>query len=299
MSTKRVLVLGGTGMLGHKLVQVLPDHGYEVWASLRGKPVELSRFGLLSEERIVGGVEATDVDSIRQAFVKSDPDVVVNAVGVVKQKREAGNATISIEINSLLPNRLYDLCREFDSALLSISTDCVFKGDRGRYDEEDATDAEDLYGRSKALGEIRGKNAVTIRTSIIGRELRSTQGLLEWFISQNGQTVFGFKNAFFSGLSTEALANAIARYVLPSRQLEGIYHVSADRISKFELLKKIRAALDLDIKIVAKGDPRIDRSLDSTRFSEMTGFEAPSWDDMIRGIAEDPTPYEEWRKLST
>ncbi|MCO6509245.1 MAG: SDR family oxidoreductase [Aridibacter famidurans] len=298
MSGLKVLVLGAGGMLGHKLVQQLPRHGVETWAAVRGN-IDLSRYGFAAEDRVIGSVEATAPESVRKAVELVGPDAIVNAIGVIKQREEAKHAAHTIEINALFPHRLYGICRDAGARLVHISTDCVFAGSRGSYREEDLTDARDLYGRSKALGEVVSEGAITLRTSIIGRELGSSHGLLEWFISNGGGTVRGFTNAFFSGFTTEALADIIAGRILLNPDLEGLYHVASERISKFDLLSLINERLDLGITIEPDEDLAIDRSLDASKFERETGFRTPGWTEMIESLAEDPSPYKEWRSLTT
>ncbi|HUF05033.1 MAG TPA: SDR family oxidoreductase [Aridibacter sp.] len=299
MSGLKVLVLGAGGMLGHKLVQRLPGNGFDTWAGVRVLSEEFARYGIAREEKIVGGIDATNPDSFRMAIESVGPDAVINAIGVIKQKEVAEQAANTIEINSLFPHRLNEICREAGARLVHISTDCVFAGTSGGYTEADAPDAQDLYGRSKALGEVSSEGAVTIRTSIIGRELRSSHGLLEWFISNAGGTVRGFVNAYFSGFTTEALAGVIASKILDISDMKGIYHVASERISKYGLLNRVNERLELGITIEPDEALVIDRSLDASRFSEETGFAAPTWDEMIEGLAKDASPYEEWRKPST
>ncbi|QQS43153.1 MAG: SDR family oxidoreductase [Acidobacteriota bacterium] len=294
----RVLVLGAGGMLGHKLVQRLPNHGVETWAGVRGGG-DLSRFRFISERRVIGSVEAGEPESVRKAVRLAGPDVVVNAVGVIKQKEEAKHSALTIEINALFPHRLHEICRDAGARLVHISTDCVFSGSRGGYTEEDPTDAQDLYGRSKALGEVVSEGAVTVRTSIIGRELGTSHGLLEWFFSNAGGTVRGFTKAYFSGFTTGALTDIIAGQILPRRDLQGLYHVASERISKFDLLSRVNERLDLGITIEPDETLAIDRSLDGSKFARETGFRAPEWSEMIEGLAEDPSPYQEWRNLTT
>lgn len=298
MSGLKVLVLGAGGMLGHKLVQRLPHHGVDTWAAVRGTN-DISRFGLASEEKVIGFVDATAPESVRRAVELIGPDAVINAIGVIKQKEEAKHAAHTIEINALFPHRLYGICRDLGARLVHISTDCVFAGSGGNYREEDATDARDLYGRSKALGEVVSEGAITLRTSIIGRELSSSHGLLEWFMSNSGGTVRGFTKAFFSGFTTETLADIIASRILLDPELQGLYHVASERISKYDLLNLVNERLDLGITIEADEGLAIDRSLNASKFERETGFRAPGWNEMIESLAEDPSPYEEWRSLTT
>lgn len=291
----RVLIFGGNGMLGHKLVQSFRDK-FDVWTTLRGKCADVGRFGIFDAEKTIENIDAAEPGTILKAIETSRPDVVINAVGVIKQLPTSKDVVNTLTINSIFPHRLAELAGLFDFRLICISTDCVFEGTQGNYSEDDKPDATDLYGRSKNLGEVIGPNCITLRTSIIGRELENTHSLVEWFLSNRGKTVNGFINAIYSGFPTIVFADIIESLILLHRDLTGLYHVSSDPINKFELLKLIKSKFGLDIEIEPFEDFRIDRSLDSTRFREATGLLSPSWDEMIERMVEDQTPYDKWRK---
>jgi len=215
-------------------------------------------------------------------------------VGVVKQLPEARSPIPSISVNALFPHRLAEMCSERNMRLIHISTDCVFSGNKGQYVESDISDANDLYGRTKFLGEISGKNCVTIRSSIVGRQLSGTSGIIEWFFSQKGQ-VRGYRKSIFSGLTTYALANIIRILIEGHRSVEGLYHVSGEPINKYDLLKKLKKALKLDIEIIPDDHVVVDRSLDGTKFRELTHIDMPAWDEMMKDFVERVRDYEEWR----
>ncbi len=285
----RVLVLGCTGMLGHKLYQQLSGSA-ETWATVRGEPQSLQRFGFYCPDRIIGSVDARHPETVRRAIDLSRPDWVVNCVGIVKQLPAGKQPIPCISVNSLFPHLVSEMCANAGARFVHISTDCVFSGVKGGYTEDDPTDAEDLYGRSKALGEVTDKHAITLRTSIIGRELSSQLGLVEWFLAQSG-CVRGFTEAYFSGLTTLELAKVIERTILDPRDLSGVYQVSAARIDKYSLLELLRGALGHEIEIVRDGTVKIDRSLNSARFRTATGYEPPGWEEMISAMTADPTCY--------
>jgi dTDP-4-dehydrorhamnose reductase len=289
---EKVLVLGGAGMLGHKIVQTLGQR-FDVWATFR----EAAPPELLAADRAVRGVDATEFDTVDRALREVRPGVVVNCIGVVKQRAEAHDPVLSITINSLLPHRLARICGELGARVIHISTDCVFTGRKGSYLESDTPDAEDLYGRTKLLGEVEGEGALTLRTSIIGRELRSTTGLVEWFLSNRGGAVDGYTEAIFSGLTTLALSRLIADVIERHQDLSGLYHVAADPISKYDLLVLLDQAFHTNAMITPSTALRIDRSLDATRFRQATGWRPESWAAMVTGLAQDPTPYDRWRTL--
>jgi dTDP-4-dehydrorhamnose reductase len=290
----RVLILGAAGMLGHKLAQQFRDR-FDVWATLRGGAGDFARYGLIDSSRLFPHVDASSFDAIVGAVTAVRPEAVINCIGVIKQLPTATDPIVSIETNSLLPHRLAALCRESGARLVHISTDCVFSGSRGHYTEDDPSDAEDLYGRSKFLGEVGGEAALTLRTSIIGRELRSTSGLVEWSLSQRGRKISGWRRAIYTGLTTLVLSRVIGDVLENHRDLSGVHQVASEPIDKYSLLCLVRDAFRLDVEIEPSDEVRIDRSLNGSRFHSITGFTAPSWNDMIAEMAGDPTPYDQWR----
>lgn len=291
----RVLICGGGGMLGHKLGQVYRDR-FETWVTLRGGFRDYERFDLFDRERTVEGVDVFDFETVTRAFATARPDVVINAIGVIKQLPTAKDPIVALTINSLFPHRLAALCRDANARLITLSTDCVFNGRKGMYTEDNVADAEDLYGRTKYLGEATGENCLTLRTSIIGRELGSAHSLVEWFLSNRGGKVKGFANAIYSGFPTVIMAEIIADLIERHPKLSGLYHVSSEPINKYELLRLMLDAYRAEIEIEPDADFRIDRSLDSKLFREATGFKSPTWPEMIKKMADDPTPYDEWRR---
>ena len=292
----RVLVLGGAGMLGHKVWQTLRER-FDTWVTLRSSVSEYRSLNLFDPGRTIEGLDATSVDGLIRTLAIVRPNVVVNCIGIVKQRPIAKDPLVSLTVNSLLPHRVAALCGASGARLIHISTDCVFSGKTGRYTEADVPDADDLYGRSKLLGEPHGADgtALTLRTSIVGRELRSTTGVTEWFLSHRGGTVPGFTKAIFSGLTTLELARTVANIIERQRDLAGLYHVSSAPISKYELLQRLNGAYNAGIRIEPSNTMTLDRSLDSSRFWQATGFEPPGWDRMVADAAADPTPYDQWR----
>ena len=290
----RILVFGASGMLGHKLIQHLSPHA-DVWGTVRGSAEPLARYGIFDISHIVDNVDVSDETSVLSTIFETKPEVVLNAVGIVKQLPSAKDVIATLTINSIFPHRLAQLSTDFGFRLLTISTDCVFDGLKGNYTESDKPNADDLYGKSKNLGEVTFGNALTLRTSIIGRELATRHSLLEWFLSNEGGSVEGFTNAIYSGFPTAILADIIKSLIFDHPELAGLYHVSSEPISKYELLKLIKTHYRSNIRIEPSGDFRIDRSLDSTRFREATGFRSPSWESMIERMASDPTPYNKWK----
>jgi dTDP-4-dehydrorhamnose reductase len=285
----KVLVLGGSGMLGHAAYRAFAAApGVKAFATLRGDAAR-RHFPPALQSGLIGGVDVLDGDALAAALIRTRPDTVVNCVGVVKQLGRAKDPLAVLPLNALLPHRLARLCALLGARLVHISTDCVFCGDRGGYTEADRPDADDLYGRSKLLGEVDEPHAVTLRTSIIGRELESRHGLVEWFLGQSG-TVRGFTRAVFSGLTADELARVILRHVLPNPGLRGIWQVSTAPITKHDLLVLLREAYGRDVRIEPDPSLELDRSLDSTRFREATGYAPPDWPAMIQAMRAEGEP---------
>lgn len=281
----KVLVLGITGMLGSTVFKYLSkDTQLQVYGTLRGGVTHF--FSNVEEDKLITHVNVLDNNTLISVFEKIRPDVVINCVGLIKQLSDAKDPLVALPINSMLPHFLAKLCRLIDARLIHISTDCVFSGKKGMYTEADISDAEDLYGKSKYIGELSNlPKAITLRTSIIGHELNSNFALLNWFLSQSG-VVKGYSKAIFSGLPTVELARVIAKYVIPSSSLTGLYHVSVDPIDKMRLLRLVAEIYGKKIEIIEDQTLRIDRSLDSTRFKQITGYIPPSWPDLIQQMKE-------------
>ena len=290
----RVLILGGAGMLGHKLVQAFAGE-FDTWTTLRGGLAAYAPYRLIDPERVLPGVDALDFDSLAGVIDRTEPEAVINCIGIIKQLPTASDPVLNLTINSLLPHRLQHLCRARGARLIHFSTDCVFSGRKGRYTEDDPSDALDLYGRTKFLGETAGQGALTIRSSVIGRELTTTSGLVEWFLSQRGRVVQGYTRAIYSGFTTTMMARIVGSILRDHPALAGTLQISSAPITKYALLGLLRDAFGIALDIVPDETVQMDRSLDSSRFRAMTGFVPPSWPDMIGEMASDATPYEQWR----
>jgi len=272
-------------MLGHEAIQVLaPD--FEVWGACR-HPQDVPDLGV-PPGRMLGGLDAIMADSAYALIERVRPDLVLNAVGIVKQRATAKAAIPSISVNSLWPHLLAGACAAHGTRMVHVSTDCVFSGARGQYVESDVPDDFGLYGRSKLLGEVIDRdNVVTLRTSLVGWQLGEPTGLVAWFAAHRNEPIKGFTRAIFSGLTTRALTEVIRDLILPDATLSGLWHVSADPIDKYTLLADLAHDLGWDVDLSPVDEPVIDRSLDSTRFRERTGWTPPSWDDMLEKLARE------------
>ena len=275
----RILILGGDGMLGHQLFKQLKNN-HDVRVTLRQDLAAYKKFMLFSTENTYPGIDVIKIDKLAEVLTDFHPDAVVNAIGIVKQLPEANESIPSLEINALFPHRLALLCKDISARMIHLSTDCVFSGKKGNYKESDTSDPDDLYGRTKFLGEVTGKNCLTLRTSMIGQELSRKKNLLEWFLAQK-ERVQGYKEVIFSGFTTLELSRVIENMILNYPDASGIYHVSSDPISKFDLLSLIKEGLKLKIEIIPDESFACDRSLDSSKFRQEFNYNSPSWKEMV------------------
>jgi len=281
----RILILGGDGMLGHQLLSSWNSR-HEVRVTLRQALDDYSQYGLYDSQNSYYGVDVQYFEQVERVVDDFKPEAVVNAVGIVKQRVESHDYIQSLEVNSLLPHKLSVLCGEVGARLVHMSTDCVFSGDSGMYTEKETPDAADLYGRSKLLGEVSESHAVTLRTSIIGLELSRKKSLVEWFLQQCG-TVRGFEKVIYSGFTTVEMARIIEFILTQQKELSGVWHVASRPVNKYDLLSSLVQRLpEFDIKIIPDDSFVCDRSLDGSKFGEVTGYQAPSWDKMLNELAQ-------------
>ncbi len=276
----KVLVLGASGMLGNAVLRVMHEkNALEVFGAVRSNTLSGSFTNKIAKT-ITTGCDVGNSDDLLKLFNKVKPDIVINCIGLIKQLAGSSDPLISLPINTMLPHRLSNLCEMSGARFIHMSTDCVFSGLKGNYKEEDVSDATDLYGKSKYLGEVDYSHAVTLRTSIIGHELQSSNGLISWFLSQQNSCK-GFRRAVFSGLPTVVLARIIRDIVIPKKDLTGLYHVAAKPISKYDLLKLVADVYGKKIELIPDDGLVIDRSLNADKFNLATGYTAPEWTELI------------------
>jgi len=283
----RILVMGASGMLGHKVYQTLAATDHQVFGALRRPVGEFDEYDIFELSSVIEGVDVRIPETIEQAFLEARPEVVINCVGLIKSL--AKDPTLAIELNSLLPQRLAKYCDLTGARLVQISTDCVFSGRDGRYTEESVPDPEDLYGRTKLLGEVVSPTHLTIRTSIIGRELGTKRNLVEWILSQRGEAN-GFANAWFSGLTTRALSRVLVSLV-ERGGVNGLLHVAGERVNKYNLLGMVVRHFGLDLKVNRYEDFHSDRSLAAGPFGAL-GIVVPRMDDMMAEMAAEDGMYQ-------
>jgi len=278
---KTVLIIGATGMLGNAQMTELSKYkNLAVFGTVRyfGEAEKYLPKKLL--KNIVANIDVENTDNLARVLSDISPDVVINCVGLIKQAKDEKDIALNISLNSLFPHRLAHLCELQGSRLIHISTDCVFSGKKGFYSEDDTLDAEDVYGMTKALGEV-GPPHLTIRTSILGHGLEGHGSLIDWFLSQKGK-IKGFSKVIYSGFPTIEIARIIAEYIIPNEKLKGLYQVSSEPISKYELLKMVTTVYHKKIEINEYPQAVSDRSLNSAKFRKITGYKPPSWEQLIK-----------------
>lgn len=279
----KLLILGATGLLGNCLFKVFQaDDTYEVSGTVRSSQSLMAFPESLRKGLVISG-DILDLDRLQTIFTTHRPNLVINCTGLTKHREMGQSHKLAIAINSLFPHQLVDLCQSIDAQLIHFSTDCVFSGRTGFYKESDFADADDVYGRSKFLGEVDCRHTITLRTSMIGPEMGTEHGLLEWFLAQNHRCQ-GYTRALFSGLPTVELAHIIRDYVIPNETLSGLYHVAAAPISKYDLLQLIAEVYQKNIEIIPDDHLVIDRSLNGERFFLATGYRAPAWLQLIKDM---------------
>ena len=284
----KILVLGASGMIGSAVYKRLyAESSLDVYGGMRDLSFE-KFFPASLQGNLVSYGDLANEKSIFFALEKVNPEVVINCAGLTKHKKEANDPQISMSINASMPHQFASICDGRGVRFIHISSDCVFSGAKGGYVEGDLPDALDLYGRSKALGEVIQGNAITLRTSTIGHELHANYGLLEWFLSQNKECQ-GFSKAIFSGLPSVVFAEVIKDFVLPNTNLRGLYHVSADPINKYDLLKLIAAKYGKKIVIKQDREFTIDRSLKYEKFKAATSYSPATWPELIETMFKNYT----------
>ena len=276
------MVIGITGMLGSTLLRHLVlDKSFDIYGTSRNAlPLEIHKH---LKYKHIANIDVLDEVKLFNSIKEIQPEIIINCAGIIKQLNHLNDPLEILPINSLFPHKLNKHCISNNIKLIHISTDCVFSGKKGNYSEKDISDAEDLYGKSKYIGELNNKTSLTIRTSIIGHEIDTKLSLLEWFLSQTDE-IEGYRKAIFSGLTTLELSNVISKIIKNHPNLVGLYNVASEPISKYELLNLIAEIYSKEIKIIPVDNPEIDRSLNPKKFIDETGIRILSWHNMINSM---------------
>jgi dTDP-4-dehydrorhamnose reductase len=275
-----VLILGGAGMLGHQIYLKLSE-SFEVACTLRKPASHYARFNIFNKPNVYDNVNALDFAALTKTLEHFKPNFIVNCIGLTLRKPELGDIEKCYQVNAMLPHRLAKWATQNDARVIHFSTDCVFDGKKGNYTEEDIPTANDVYGQSKFLGEISYLNSLTMRLSIVGRELEGKSELVEWFLSQRGRSAKGYGKAMYTGLTTNAVAAEVQRVIGTMPKLSGVYHVASETISKYELLSLLNEIYNLGIDLKKDNDYVSDKSLNCSTYMSLTGFKKPAWREML------------------
>jgi len=283
----KLLILGGSGMLGHQLVKRWKDQ-HQLMVTFRSEKDRYQNFApIYKGVECIYNTDVSDYESVGKLIKDLRPEAVINAVGVIKQRPTASEIIPSLEINALLPHKMAQFCEGVGARFVQISTDCVFSGKKGMYTEEDVSDAYDIYGRTKFLGEVHVPNAITLRSSIIGLELFEKRGLMEWFLAQQG-AIKGFRRAIYSGFTTQQMSKIIDFVLTKQPNLTGLIQVASAPINKFDLLVEFQKKINkTDVEITPFDDFFCDRSLNGSKFVEKTGYAIPTWTSMLEELAQE------------
>jgi dTDP-4-dehydrorhamnose reductase len=283
----RILILGVSGLIGHKLLQELSSN-FEVFGTLHKSKVQYGNLSLFSGNNIIENIDVAEFEILKDVLYAVNPDVILNCVGITKRKIIVNNPLNALIINSVFPHQLANWAKINHKRVIHFSTDCVFDGRIGNYNELSLTTAEDTYGRTKALGEINYDHSLTIRSSFIGQELFDRTELLDWFLAQNGKQIKGFKNTFYSGVSTIFMARVITNIISNFPDLSGLYQLAPEKsISKYELLNIAQKAFNVNIEIIPDEEHVHRPTLDASKLKNEINLIIPSWKEMMQELASD------------
>ena len=282
----RILILGIDGMIGHKIAQSL-SYDYEVIGSSR-KNINLEDIGLTKGLLFNNDFLKNDYDTFLNKIL---PDIIINCIGITTRRGISNNSLNTDFINNQFPHKILEWTSKKNKKLIHFSTDCVFSGKKGNYLDGDQPDAEDIYGLSKAKGEINSENALTIRCSMIGREIYNHTELFEWLYSMKNKEIKGYTNVIYSGVTTFWMGQVINKLLSENMNLNGIYNIASKPISKYELLFKLSNVFKLNVNIIPNPNIKSNKVLISKKFTEITGINIPNWDELIGEFKNDSDKY--------
>lgn len=280
----RILILGVSGLIGHKIFQELST-SFEVFGTLHKSKKLYGNLPLFSEQNVIENINVSEFEILKGVLYAVNPDFILNCVGITKRKTEINNTFEVLTINSVFPHQLANWAKINQKRVIHFSTDCVFDGKIGNYRETSLTTAEDVYGRTKALGEINYKHTLTIRSSFIGQELFGKTELLEWFLAQNGKQIRGFTNTLYSGVSTTFMARIVKNIISNFPNLSGLYHLATDKpISKYELLCLAKEAFNVNVDIIPEDEHVHLPTLDASKLKRKINLIVPGWKEMMNEL---------------
>jgi dTDP-4-dehydrorhamnose reductase len=288
----RILILGVSGLIGHKLYQKLSTRFGDVFGTLHGDRSRFAWTGLFNGLNVVEHVDVSNFAQLEGVLQAISPDVVLNCAGITKRRPEINLSLQAIGVNALFPHRLAKWAELHNRRVIHFSTDCVFDGAVGNYTETSPTTGKDAYGQTKALGEIRYDHTLTLRSSFIGRELSVHSELLDWLLQQRGNTIKGFTKALYSGISTIEMARIVGDLIEHHPEINGLHQLSTpEPISKYELLCMARDAFDVEVEIIPDDTFEIKPTLDGSLLRSKLQINLPTWPVMMRDLATEQFVY--------
>lgn len=280
----RILILGGNGMIGHMMYKVLSKYHHDTWVLFKKNYNNIIENNLFNKDKVIDNFNLCDFTNLNNILENLNPDIIINAAGITIRRGIELDISTSIIINSALPHFLNHWVLKNDKRLIHFSTDCVFSGKDGYYSEISIPDSIDIYGRTKTLGEINSNNSLTIRSSMIGRELENKTELFEWYLSQKNNIIKGYTNAIYSGITTNRMAHYILQIINYFPNMCGLFNVSSYSIPKYELLKIFNNLFKINIIIEPDESYHSNKSLDSSKFYDYTGFIKPNWEELVTDL---------------
>jgi len=287
MKDKKILILGANGMIGHKVYQVLSKYHTDVWAHQRKLINSNDKIFFKNKSKVVQGLDLSNFNKLEECLNSLMPDIIINAAGITIRRGVNESLFKSIILNSALPHFLNTWVEKNNRRLIHFSTDCVFSGNEGSYEENTDLDAQDVYGKTKGLGEVISKHTITLRGSMIGRELNNRTELLEWFLSKKNVEVKGYSNVIYSGITTLQMAHFVNKIILNFPNLAGLFNVASKPITKFDLLILLNKHFDNNSKIIKDETYISKKNLVANKFYNTTNFRIPDWEDMIIELKND------------
>lgn len=277
MNKIKIIVLGANGLLGNNLLIYFLNKKYNVKGVIKNK-----NRALLDKKNYFFSGSLLDKKktalNLNKIFKKFQPNLIINCVGITKKNKDT---KLFKRINSELP-KIIEKVKKKNSHLIHFSTDCIFDGNNGDYNENSIACPTDIYGKSKKEGEINISRSTTIRCSMVGHSSLKNNGLMEWFFSQK-KKIKGFSNSYFTGPTCLEIAKIIDNYFIKAKilQKEKIINIGSNRISKYDLLKIISKIYVKKIVINKTSKPKIDRSLNISRFKKITNYKVKSWKKLL------------------
>ena len=274
----RILILGGNGMIGHKMYHTISKIHKDTWVTLRKNIKSYTYSEIYNSDKVIDNIDLSNFKILLNQLNLINPDVVLNACGITIRRGINVSVSNTIILNSALPHFLNEWVTTNNKRLIHFSTDCVFTGAKGDYLDNDKIDAFDLYGSTKSMGEvIDSKHSITLRGSMIGRELENKTELFEWFLKQKNKKIKGFSNVIYSGITTTKMAEIVLKLINQYPYLSGVYNISSKPISKFELLILWNNLFDINANIEIDNSYTSNKNLISDNFYRTVSMEQPDW----------------------